>query len=126
MLQQRQTVHSRGGKSSPMSWRSIYLSLSRSVSEDSGSALLIDGTSGMSWERSSSRVHASWTVRQDVQPANSRGRCDMQDEPPSSNNAGVCREMGRQWTVLVLRKVHKHYDPVLISLWSLMEEMTSI
>ena len=71
----------------------IYLPLSRSVREDSGSDGQIPSSSGISWELASSTVHSSWTVRQDAQPASSRGRCDMQDEPPSSNNISVCQEM---------------------------------
>lgn len=104
----------------------IYLLLSRSVSGDSGRALLTPSTSGMSWELSSSSVHSSWIVRQDVQPANSRGHCDMQDEPSSSNNIGVCQEMGRRWSLSVSwsrGRFTKHYDPILFSLWSLVKEV---
>lgn len=101
----------------------IYLPLSRSVSEDSGSALLIPSTSGMSWELSSSRVHSSWTVRQDVQPVNSRGRCDIQDEPPSSNNRGVCQEWEDDCLSSGCVLVIKYYDPILFSLWSLVKEV---
>lgn len=104
----------------------IYLLLSRSVSGDSGRALLIPSTSGRSWELSSSRVHSSWIVRQDVQPANSRGHCDIQDEPSSSNNIGVCQEMGSRWSLSVSwsrGRFTKYYDPILFSLWSLGKEV---